>query len=994
MNQQTLKRREPLEQLKADELLADRYRQLMHWAMALTRGDAGKAEEVVQEFCLYFTLVKPDLSGVANLDGYLYTCLRNIYRSGLARASREALHFVSIEDFDSFAFAISAHPAGDPLQRQNDLRRICTYAVWRKEVSKSASYFILHFFHGYGRQEIAELARLPISAIYNKLKTARGEIKSYLEEPEKLRLANRDAPPAPALSWSLLSTGDLFRELRQRILQARCSECLPEEELLAIYRSAMAKPISCSLLAHIVSCARCLSLVDRHLRRPTLNDREPLDLFGFSSQGGEDPASPTMTFEIMLRSLEKTWGRTYEHRPRTLSLALDGQVIAYHEVRADYNRLSARIEHLEKAQFIEVFSEQQVRLALLAVNEPPPAGLSFILQRVALSDARWLELSLSYDGFGLYSEVAYFDSALSTATIEEPAEETPVFSDAKTRDQEGLSGFLLGLGAAWAILASTLRTITPSPAVAWAFVLAVVISTASYFTYRHAYPRIDGAQILNQSIRLQGASLQGQTEHQVLRIEESSSDGVIIQRGEVDLWRDGNGSRYIRRLYDAQHQTLAVEWQNKNTKGGSRIASSAHQAPGPGATLMNESWDQDLSAQAFAAMGDAAPQIRAMNGGYELTRVGPTKAQPHLVSATLVLDRQLQPIRQTMRVRNGEGVQELRFVQANLERRPSRSVPDAVFSPESELLSPAGRDRRPSAARAHNLLADNTAQLAELEIAVLYQLHLLGVDTGLPIEVLRSPDGRVSVSGMVATDTLKQSIDTRLGGLDGHELLDLGILSSGELKVPVGPPHRSMPVEAYEVAQPGFAADARIRAKFAASGLSGERLDAAVSQFSRGALQHAQRALQHAYALDRLGSSISAAELRTMRLTARQQWTGMVNDHAAGLETELHSLYRQLAEILPAGAEPSTINRETMSIDDPVQFAKIAGQLVRQVRDLNRQTGEFFTASGKTLSDTNLNASVRTIMDTIPLQQAGDVAAFAMRLGRLERDQKISAQTR
>jgi hypothetical protein len=273
-------------------------------------------------------------------------------------------------------------------------------------------------------------------------------------------------------------------------------------------------------------------------------------------------------------------------------------------------------------------------------------------------------------------------------------------------------------------------------------------------------------------------------------------------------------------------------------------------------------------------------------------------------------------------------------------------------------------------------------------------LHLLGADTGLPIEVLRSPDGRVRVSGMVATDTLKQLIETRLGGLAGHELLDLRILSSGELKVAVGAPKWSMPVEAYEVAQPGFTADARIRAKFAASGLSGERLDAAVSQFSRDALQQAQRALQHAYALDRLGSSISAVELRTMRLTARQQWTGMVNDHAAGLDTELRSLYGRLAEILPAGAEPPAVNKEMMRIDDPVQFAKIAGRLVRQVRDLNRQTGEFFTSSGKTMSETNLNASVRTMMETIPLQQAENVAAFAMRLDRLERDQKISARTR
>src|ERR1700729_4022110 len=224
--------------------------------MVLTRGNPGKAEEIVQEFCVYIAVAKPDFGGVANLDGYLYTCLRNIYLSTLARASREALHLVSVEDYDSFAFAISANPTGDSLQRQNDLRRICSYALWRKESAKSASYFILHFFHGYGRREIAELAQLPIAAIYNKLKTARSEVRSYLEEPGKLRIVNRDLPPPARLSWSLLSAPELFNELRKSILHARAGDCLQAEQLLAHYRVAAPKPLSCSLLAHIVSCER------------------------------------------------------------------------------------------------------------------------------------------------------------------------------------------------------------------------------------------------------------------------------------------------------------------------------------------------------------------------------------------------------------------------------------------------------------------------------------------------------------------------------------------------------------------------------------------------------------------------------------------------------------------------------------------------------------------------------------------------------------------
>ncbi len=975
----------------AGELLANRYGQLLRWAIVLTRGNAGKAEEIVQEFCVYVAVAKPDLGGVANLDGYLYTCLRNIYLSTLARASREALHLVSVEDYDSFAFAISAKPGGESLQTQNDLRRICSYAVWRKEASKSASYFILHFFHGYGRREIAELAQLPIAAIYNKLKIARGEVRLYLEEPGKLRIVNRETPPLPTLSWRLLSSQDLFGELRQTILDARKTDCLPEGQLLAHYRHAEPRPISCALLAHIVSCERCLSLIDGDSRRPTLKDREPLDVFGFSPESGGDAVDPAgMSFEAMRSSVQRKWARVHEHRPRTLMIALNGQVIAWHDVRSEHNRLSARIERTEKAQFVEVFSEQNVRLALIEVSEAPPDGPPLSLQRIVLSDARWLELSLTYDGLGLQSEVTYFDPALA-AVVEEDAEAAlpPLATD--TQEPAHALGLLEGLLARAAEL---LRAMVPASAMAWALMLVIAVSVGTYVTYRHAQSRMDAAQILKDSIQLQTANLQGQTEHQVLRIEESSSEGAILQQGVVDLWRDGDGSRYVRRLYNARSHEIAVEWRNKTEKTGSRREGANKEAAEMLASPISQYWDQDLSAQAFAGIDDRAPELRPIDGGYELTRRGATRTHPQLISATLVLDRNLHPIRQIMRVRAGGGVRELRFIQADYERQPSGSVPDATFAPESDSIFPAGRGHATSAGRPRGVTGDAKAQQAELEIGVLYQLHMLDADTAVPIEVLRSSDGRVHVSGTVPTDALREQIGKQLSGLAGHELLDLRIVSSRDLRFASGGRHGSVPIEAYEVTQPGFAADERIRRYFSAEGLSGDRLDAAVAQFSRDALQHAQRALQHAYALDRLGSSVSAQELRTVGLPAQKEWTGMVDSHAAGLEMELRSLHAQLASIWSTGDEPATMEREVMSIDDPVQFARVAAVLLRQVRDLNRHTGEFFASNGKTMSDANLAASIQTIIETIPLEQAEDVVAFATRLNRLEKGQEVSAQTR
>ena len=73
-----------------------------------------------------------------------------------------------------------------------------------------------------------------------------------------------------------------------------------------------------------------------------------------------------------------------------------------------------------------------------------------------------------------------------------------------------------------------------------------------------------------------------------------------------------------------------------------------------------------------------------------------------------------------------------------------------------------GEDGRLLQARPRSLFGDVKAQQAELEIGVLYQLHLLGADTGVPIEVLRSSNGRVHVSGTVPTDALRDEIGKQL----------------------------------------------------------------------------------------------------------------------------------------------------------------------------------------------------------------------------------------
>jgi DNA-directed RNA polymerase specialized sigma24 family protein len=986
----------PAAVVRTEEVLETYYGQLVAWGILLTRGDEGKAKDVVHDFWLHLTVTKPNLSNVANLDGYLYKSLQNIYRSSLAHSSREALQFVSIAEFDSVQFALTPTRTADPLQRQNDLRKVCCYSIWRKAHTKSASYFVLRFFHGYHHQEIADLACLPISAVYNKLRTARAEVRSHLEGPSKLQFTSRELSPTPTLHWTPLSSLDLFKELRQTILDARVGACLPEDELIALYRPELSNPISCSLLSHIVSCARCLALIDHHLRRPTLKDREPLDSIDASTDdAGNGEAGPVGTpREKLQRSVSKYRTEILEHRPRTLSIAVDGKILASLDVQAQRSVLSARIDRPENASFIEVFTEQDVRLALLSIGDLPPEGPHGQTQHVTLNDDRWLNLCLSFDGLGLNSEVIYFDPALAPELMKEDSSDAPVRLQTRTESRQ--SGSVLSWPGASSLLASIrrfLNPVLPFPVIAWSLVIACVFSIAGYFVLRNPKPApiLNAHEILNRSIKVETASLEGQTEHQVLRFEDASSDGNVLKQGTIDLWKDGDGKRHMRRLYDNRHRLVAAEWKQRNGEMGQYQKPADAQPSGEDRELMaDDLWKQDVSSSAFNDLGSRNVQIRSTEDGFELTTSEPGTSHPQLISATLVLDRHLHPIREDMRIRKGTDVHEVRFVEADYERRPASSVPDAIFDPEDQgLLSKV--DRYPITPKP----IVSGVQLTELHIAVLYQLNALRADTSEPIEVEQTSDGHIRVSGTVADDDRKQEILSRLSLLDNHQLLQTQLVSPGDVQRRgiKAPQPVVNAVSMYELGETKAPADAALRTYFQAQGLSGDALDAAVVGFSREALGHAQRALQNASALNRLGSTFPAADLRFISLSSQQQWTEMAAKHAAALEVELRALHEQLGRLSPSTPQLPGVNDADAVIENPAQFARAANQLLLRTQSLNRNVGSVF-ASGQSpdAPSTSIDSLVVATDSAIPLQQAAELTSFAVQLSASGKTALINRQ--
>jgi hypothetical protein len=310
-------------------------------------------------------------------------------------------------------------------------------------------------------------------------------------------------------------------------------------------------------------------------------------------------------------------------------------------------------------------------------------------------------------------------------------------------------------------------------------------------------------------------------------------------------------------------------------------------------------------------------------------------------------------------------------------------VPDLVFDPE--YVGPQATVGRHSSASSQEIsdLTGDDVKLAQLQIAVLYQLNNLGADIGEPIEVLRTQEAHIRVSGTVANGMLRQQIVSHLETLEDHQLLDLRLLLPRDMRAQASFPRSGSSEETsvYDVDQGKPIMDVTLRKYFQTKGLSGDTLNTTVGQYSQDALQHAQRALQNAYALDRLGRALSATELKSIGLSSQQEWAEMANKHSADLKAQLNALYSQLSAILPQTAESTDRTGQLIEIDNSVQFNLAAGQILHQMQELNGNIGRLFTSNPSAAVQSAPDSVLASSMSAIPLWQAEEISRFAARLG-------------
>lgn len=783
---------------RPDEVLAERYEQLRAWALGFTRGDKNVALDIVHDLYLYVSLAKPDFSRVENLDNYLYKCLRHLHLAYLAEASRSASHQIAVSDIDSLHFAFWASSESYVLEHQNELRRICHYVVARKDRTRGASLFILRFFHDYHLQEIGEIANLSLALAQPNLSRMRSEVQHYLEEAGR---AQSTKTVREENQWTAVSFVELFRELRSTIMAARTGECLEAGELLAHYRTLIPKPIPCALLSHIVSCERCLSIVDRNFRRPTLRDREPLDGVATAGRRRVRKAGVNMMslghkelWQIVLRH----GGDVFEHRPRVLSIATDGKIIASHNVQGQRSVQSARIERPEQVGCIEVFSDQDVRLALVVLESLPPQGPVTRTEHIDLSDGRWIEMRLIFDSLGLNSEVVYFDPALpmqvNEAARDDDAEAASlrivplrqseeyavevVPSEPNSEDAElvpkrwRLRGQRQAAG--WSRLWSRVKRMSfpdMNPLLTGAMILAVA-SVVLFLAWMNNQPRITPSAILNRAEKSEG------------EVSRNAQPGVIYQKVRI-----ATGKRTLERTIYRDAQGIRSPRRRQLSPDDEKLKGAL--------TSAGVNWDAPLSAVDYGEwrQRSGATRDKVMRSGQNLLTIttAPDGTGPVVKETMTVRDTDFHPVDRTVELRDSGTIE---IAELNYEMLPWSAVNQDWFEPLAGTATDVPGILPSVAVHVPHVLSD--LELDEAELGARVALNQLQADTGEQIHLARQADG-VHVKGIVETDVRKQELVSRLSQIPHVQTVILSVEELGNTPQPRTPAESSQPIRVYSV---------------------------------------------------------------------------------------------------------------------------------------------------------------------------------------------------
>jgi len=734
-----------------EEIFAERYDWLLKWALYFAQGDQAEAEDLVQDTFVRFVVSEPEMKDMERIEALLYTYLKFVHLSHVRRTQRYPYQELPLVDFDSIHLAIRETPSVDPIEVQDTLRSIVAYLIWRKEKAKSASILLLRFFHGYRKDEIMQIGLLSDRVVANGLMRSREETRLHLAgDDEHSHAIHQTAPPILFRKGIAIPHDQFLAELRQAILDTCQSPCLPKDELLSRYQRINSKPIECRLLAHIVSCERCLDLVCKLHGMPPLSGRSPEEMMGSNRRtklglrtkgtGEGTKGTGEGGARRVLGIAQQRLNELYDHQPKQLMVAVNGRIIASRDVSSATSKLEVEIGRETKIEFIEIVSEQGVCLLGMPVDSVPPEAPPEMRHSAMLMNGRAVEMVLRFTGVGPFVDISYSDPSLpllpATAADELEDSETnynleivqPLQKPQEDAGSRSAFGFLalhrLMQPFSFPLMNSLLTT-------------ALVLGVASFLCFF--------LWVKQQPINVTANALLVKAEAWDPAITKSDRQGVVRQKVRIKT----PGKAFEHTLYrDAQG--VRVPKTPTLSSGEAQWTAKLSAA--------NVNWEDPLSAASYQDWHDSqrSREDEVTRTGSNLLTLKTTVSQGEVVQETItVRESDFHPVERTVKFRDS-GTVEIAELEYNV--LPWQPASEQWFEPLAAMPS-SGSLHGAILPRLPHVLSEDEFDAAELGARL--ALNQIGADTSERIDVLRIPSG-VQVKGIVATDVRKREIESRL----------------------------------------------------------------------------------------------------------------------------------------------------------------------------------------------------------------------------------------
>lgn len=927
-----------------EELFLDSYQRLLSSALQLTRYDREKAEDLVHDAFIEFTLGRTDLRAVNDLDAYLYGILRNMHLSRVRRASQHQHVSLSAANYDSAEVSLRAASA-DPRERmrvREELRRICHYACVRKETSKAGSVLVLRFFHGYYPAEIARVMSSAGRTVDKWLWIARREARSFVDDSESLRFMAARATVDVSHVGINQSTPEFLSALREVIFRARSGDCLSSEQLRELYSSGQ-EAISCSTLSHMVSCRRCLDETNRLLGLPPLSERHATDSVGKDQdRGGHSGGTGISTRWSLTNQSRCNLRDVLEHRPKELRISVNGFILGAQNVRSDLCALKLSVNIEEQIGFVEVFSEQGIRLLFLEVSQPPDGEVE---QRksIELSDGRTLQVALSFNSPWPNLQVIYrdptFEAIEDGAADIDRAEREGTLAPPLHQETNALHSIFDFVKDQTSRFWNTFSHLSfwLRPGIVTAVFAILLIAALLLMQVRGPAPTVSAAQLLRRSTAAEEtvAARTGQVLHRTINLEERKETEELIASRHVDVWHSAERGITARRLYDDKGQLIAGNWRRLDgvetlyQHGAPPRIQPAPQQSNSQMLNFDSVWQLDLSSRDFSFLiGDAEKTlVEETPDIYVVSYTGGETAQAHgLIRARLVIRRaDLRPVEQILFVRQEGEVHEFHFTEASFEQRAQETVAPEVFVPDPEFLTSqsASDSLKADAGKESEIIKPQPTELTraratpELEVEVLRLLSEARADLNDQTSVSRTPDGTLKITGLVETERRKAEILRALAPLSRRPEAGIRIETVAEaLRRQARPTHalsRQETSQRVEIGEARMPVYEELRKHF---GGEEAEADEEIRRFAARVLSRSSRAMSQAGTMRRLARQFSPEELRGMSLETKAKWMSVIGAHARAFEQELRQLRQELQPIFCPTASVDRASDWTEITDD------------------------------------------------------------------------------